>query len=340
MATISLDAPKLKALEDLIEAIKIGELHTYNFRDVAGRNPGYHASLLKGQRPSHLMDPSEKSGGKRRKMIGGAACDSRYVSLAIDSAIILAGTTITLGSAYGGYKVLEYYMTTFGFDEATKAIIKSIYDVTKTSGNAILEAIPSIKMGVASMASASSTMASAAIRGTYSAAAPVASAVATSAPLVAAGRYIGTGISASADANAVIAALQGQYAELQGRAGAITRSVAEKRDAIQEQIVNARAAATQKYETALEVYNQGQASVTQNFQTTKERICRLIDAVIAAPGELRARLPEIPDILGIRRDYAMGGKLHRKSKRKHSNKKRTHKKRKGSKRKTHRRYKN
>jgi hypothetical protein len=263
-----------KALIDLVQEIQVTSPEVIDpiFKRITpGRTtPGYY---------SVLADPWKKKGGKRKNKImkGGAVCDNQYISLAIDSIFILAGTAVAVGTTYTGYSILDFYMRSFHFDDATLQIMGSLYREIVNLGNNI---IPKIAKGIASgfysaynLGSAGVSTAASAVRlGTT-----VASSSIKPAALIAVGRYIRTQEDARADANLVIESLQGQLDRIIARTGAITRSAQARITDLQTQITDTRNTAAQNYNDALDTIERTRNKGVVNYAEIKRKVCELLD---------------------------------------------------------------
>ena len=242
-------------------------------RDVLGRVPGFYSDLASGtgQVPRHLMYPGE--GGKRRKYTrkqrGGAACDNKWVSLAVDSAIVLAGAGAVVGTSYVGFQTLSYYMTTYGIPEATVKIITALYDTLKTL---LTDSLPAVASGVASGA-----------QGVLSGLTSLFSAASTLAnpglPAVGVYRYFVQGVSASDDAARIAASVSDKIQNTKmfvnrvttrsmTRKAELQASIAAKSQEVRDALTQARDAAS------------AQAFRTMNRASNlKEFVCNIIDGV-------------------------------------------------------------
>ena len=123
---------KIDALLALTDELDIAE-DILGKRNTPGRTSGFYAGVIKA--PGGFDTFSTSKGGKRRKMRGGGLCeDNRFISLAIDSAIILAGATVAVGGAYIGINSLKTFMNAMNFDELIKSIIIAAYELIKALG--------------------------------------------------------------------------------------------------------------------------------------------------------------------------------------------------------------
>jgi len=139
-------------------------------RPTQGRDKeGFYVALASGQDlPAHLRYPGEEGKGGRRRQRGGggnesraqerdvgqleSACDNRWVKLAVDSAIVLAGAAAVTATGYAGLSVLQYYMTTFGLSASIMDVIIALYSVFKTLFTSTIPGLASVAAGLAGAA--------------------------------------------------------------------------------------------------------------------------------------------------------------------------------------------
>ena len=215
---MSSEDEKALALAALIGELNAASELTMGQRMSPGREEGYHAAIESGVVPSHLKYPGE--GGKRKRkgagnapsgMAAPSACEDRYVSLAVDSAIILAGAAAVVGAGYGGLTTLQYYMTVYGLDAAISATVTALYTTLTSALSGIITtgsaAMGAIGTGLSTAAPAIGRAASA----IGSVAGPSAIALARMTPAMLLGRYLTIGFKAREDAMAILNALNAQY---------------------------------------------------------------------------------------------------------------------------------
>ena len=172
-----------------------------------------------------------KDGKKYRKMSGGGKCeDSWYVNMAVNSAIIISGTAAALGAGYLGYTALAHFMDVFGLDEAVKASIKAIYDVSLIIGKTVGTAGASAASGAIDITGTAASGLKSAGPALKEAAESLAYTGTMAGPMVALGRYVGTEQSARDDLQSILSSLESQYTELNNRIGTVTRSMASKKE--------------------------------------------------------------------------------------------------------------
>jgi len=263
-------AGKEEALKNLFAEVEAAAevLYGRGLRDVPGRQPGYYKDVTKGTVPGHLKYNGE--GGSRHKQRGGALCDdNRWVRLAVDSAIVLAGAGAVVGASYSGFATLEYYMRIYEVGPAVTEIVTALYE---TLLNLMTESIPAAAGFVVSVARTGASAASAVI----SAASKL---VKPALPAVALYRYFIQGESAVADAARVLddvsrnAGASKQFVE-----GVMTRSMAKKAEL--------QASIAQKTQETRDALRGARDAVVQTgFQglhkvrNLKDIVCRLIDNV-------------------------------------------------------------
>ena len=126
---MELQPDQIDALASLIGEIKVAE-GILGKRDTPGRTtPGFYAIGLKT--PGGFDKFGASRGGKKRKMRGGAECSNKYVGLAVDSVLILAGAAVATGAAYTGYAALASFMDLMGFDILFKTNMLAFYNIAK-----------------------------------------------------------------------------------------------------------------------------------------------------------------------------------------------------------------
>jgi hypothetical protein len=269
--------PKEEALANLLAEVDAASEVALK-RDVLGRVPGFYAGLAsgKGELTSHLQKQYYPGrGGKRRKYTrkqrGGAACDSWIVSLAVDSAIILAGAAAFAGTSYGGFKTLSYYMSTYGLPDAIVEIITAFYETLKTL---LTDSVPAVASGVGSAAT-----------GIFSGFTSLFNAASTvtkpGLPAVGVYRYFfQQGTSAREDAARIADAARTKVSDAKKFAvGVMTRSM-RKKEALQASIAqtnqNVRAALTNARDAA----STQTRIAKQKVRNLKDFICGLIDGAV------------------------------------------------------------
>jgi hypothetical protein len=334
---MSSDEEKAQALAALIGELNAASELTMGKRMSPGRVEGAFAGMEGGpEEEDPDYEPGMKIGGKRR-LRGGAACDNRYVSLAVDSAIILAGAGAIVGAGYGGLVTLQYYMAIYGLDAATSAAITALYN---TLASALSGAITA---GSAAMGAAGTTLKAAApVVGSVGSAlgkvaGPAVGATVRAAPAMLLGRYLSIGFRARQDAMDILNALNAQYAKIADYTGAMTRSMTAKKAALEEQIASISASTRGAYESVRVAATSAATATSGGYAAVKAAICNFIDRVnTGAANAADAALAfsgifasELGDISG-----SMGGR-HKRRTRKNKNKGK--KSRKGKSRKNKRR---
>ena len=267
-----LDPRKEQALAYLLAEVDAASEVVLGKRDVLGRVPGFYAGLASGtgELPPHLEYPGGKGGKRRkytRKQRGGAACDNKWVSLAVDSGIVLAGAAAVVGSSYVGFQALSYYMATYEIPDATIAIITTVYDTLKTL---LTDSVPALASGAASGVKG-------VLSGLYNVASALMPVAKPGLPAVGIYRYLVQGVSASDDAARIVESVSTgirntkEFAE-----GVVTRSRRKKQElqaSIAAKSQEVRDALTQARDAA-----SAQAFRTMNRASNlKEFICGLID---------------------------------------------------------------
>jgi hypothetical protein len=311
---------RTKALVDLIGELNAASELTLNLRMVPGREAGYHGEIHSGNIvPSHLKYSGE--GGRRKRRGAGngpsgmtapeSSCDNMYVSLAIDSAIILAGAAAVAGAGYGGFATLQYFMTVYSLNPAVVAVVTALYDALVVTLSALTSAGSSAASAVGSLASAASAVGPVVITaasGVASSTPPVITALVRLSPGIAIGRYIGTGKSAREDAMAILNGLNEKYASVRDYAGRVTRSISEKKTQLTSQITAAKQAIAATYVSAGESSATAVASVSAGYQVIKRKLCGVVDRVVAGvmvvseiAGSLNSELGDLSASSGGRR---------------------------------------
>ena len=321
---MSSDEEKAQALAALIGELNAASELTMGKRMSPGRVEGAFAGMEGGpEEEDPDYEPGMKIGGKRR-LRGGAACDNRYVSLAVDSAIILAGAAAVVGAGYGGLVTLQYYMAIYGLDAATSAAITALYN---TLASALSGAITA---GSAAMGAAGTTLKAAApVVGSVGSAlgkvaGPAVGATVRAAPAMLLGRYLSIGFRARQDAMDILNALNAQYAKIADYTGAMTRSMTAKKAALEEQIASISASTRGAYESVRVAATSAATATSGGYAAVKAAICNFIDRVnTGAANAADAALAfsgifasELGDISG-----SMGGRHKRRRTRKNKGKK-------------------
>jgi len=343
---MSSEDEKALALAALIGELNAASELTMGQRMSPGREEGYHAAIESGVVPSHLKYPGE--GGKRKRkgagnapsgMAAPSACEDRYVSLAVDSAIILAGAAAVVGAGYGGLTTLQYYMTVYGLDAAISATVTALYTTLTSALSGIITtgsaAMGAIGTGLSTAAPAIGRAASA----IGSVAGPSAIALARMTPAMLLGRYLTIGFKAREDAMAILNALNAQYTAITEYAGAMTRSMTTKKAELEEKIARVSASTRGAYESVRGAASSAAVSTAAGYAAVKNAICNFIDRVsIGAASIADATLAfsgiltgELGDVSG-----SMGGRHGRKTRKNKGKKSRKGKSRK-NKRRSHRR---
>jgi hypothetical protein len=344
---MSSEDEKAQALAALIGELNAASELTMGKRISPGRVEGAFAGMHGGPEENDSDWEEGMNGGRRKRRGAGntpsgmappSACDNRYVSLAVDSAIILAGAAAIVGAGYGGLTTLQYYMTVYGLDAAISATITALYTTLTTTLSGIITtssaAMGAVGTGLSQAAPAIGTAASAI--GTV--AGPAAISLARMTPAMLLGRYLTIGFKAREDAMSILNALNAKYVAMTEYTGAMTRSMTAKKAALEEQIASVSAATRGAYDSARVAVRSAATSTAAGFAAVKATICRFIDrvnagaanaadAALAFSGILTGELGEISGSMGGRyrkrktRNNKIKGKKSRKSRK---NKRRSH----------------
>jgi len=86
-------------------------------------------------------------------------------------------------------------------------------------------------------------------------------------------------LSAREDAMAILNGLYAQYDSLAQRTGAVTRSIAAKKDELMARIAETRAAVNDRYQSAVESGANASATTMASYADVRQRICDAIDRV-------------------------------------------------------------
>ena len=250
-----------------------------------------------------------KGGKKSRKMRGGGKCeDNWYVNMAVNSAIVMSGTAAALGAGYGGYIALVHFMDAFGLDEAVQNSIEAIYQAGMAIGQTVGTAGASAVSGAMDVVGSAVSGLKSAAPAFGKAAGSVAYTGAMAGPLVALGRYVGTEQSARDDLQAILSGLESQYTDLTDKIGAVTRSMAAKKEQYASQIQDVRSKIEEYNNNAQAVAVVAKKNTTDGFDSLKRSLCGAIDR-----GVTKAK--EIENIFnpyyGMNMDIAFGGKRRR-----------------------------
>jgi len=331
-------AEQIDALAALIGELNAASELTLGKRMVPGRTEtGFYAALATTGEGRPLGPgglPMGSKGGKRtrvRSLRGGALCDNSYVSLAIDSAIIMAGAGAIAGAGYTGFAALQYYMRVYGLDAAVVSVITALYEALRATLSQVLIAGVAVAASGATVASSAFSMASATGSAVAATTPNVFTTLATLAPPILFGRYYRTGLSAREDALAILNTLNGQYAVLTAYTGAVTRSMTEKKTELERQIAATRAAINETYQRAVEAGTGAVTATTTSYAVIKARICALIDNV---NGGITSISDIFPGLESSEIIIAGGNNRRRTGKKRASRKNKTNKR---HKRKSHRR---
>jgi hypothetical protein len=272
-----------RALGDLIAELNAASEVTLGKRLVPGRMEGYHADLhhRRIELPSHIQYPSERGGRRRKKrMSGGGICeDNIYISLAIDSAIILANAAILAGTGYAGYAALQFFMTTYAVPPAVIAVIKALYDALVATGSTLLATGLAVSSAASTVAGPASTLASTVASGIASSSLPVLSVFAKIAPGIAIGRYIGTDKNAYDDARSIINTLDSKYQSVRTYSTRLSTSIAEKKEATQQLIARTGASLTATYNQFSSGANATVEGSKCLYRNIKRKICEMLDSI-------------------------------------------------------------
>jgi len=336
---MSSDEEKAQALAALIGELNAASELTMGKRISPGRVEGAFAGMEGGpEEEDPDYEPGMKIGGKRR-LRGGAACDNRYVSLAVDSAIILAGAAAVVGAGYGGLVTLQYYMAIYGLDAATSAAITALYNTLATALRGAITAGSATVSAVGSTLSAAAPVVGSVGSAVGKVAGPAVGAAVRAAPAMLLGRYLTIGFRARQDAMDILNALNAQYRAIADYTGAVTRSMTAKKAALEEKIASISATTRGAYESVREAATSAATATSGGYAAVKAAICNFIDrvnagAVDAADAALAFSgifASELGDISG-----AMGGRRRRRTRKNKGKKSRKGKSRK-NKRRSHRR---
>ena len=347
---MSSEDEKAQALAALIGELNAASELTMGKRISPGRVEGAFAGMQGGPEENDSDWEEGMNGGRRKRRGAGntpsgmappSACDNRYVSLAVDSAIILAGAAAIVGAGYGGLTTLQYYMTIYGLDAAVSATITALYTTLTTTLSGMLTtgsaAMGAVRTGLSTAAPVVGTAASAVGK----AAGPSIEAVARMTPAMLLGRYLSIGFRAREDAMAILNALNAQYTAITDYTGAVTRSMTAKKAALEEQIARVSASTRGAYESVRDAATSAATSTSAGYAAVKATICGVIDrvsngtsaaadAVLVFSGILTGELGDISGSMGGRyrkrrtRKNKIKGKKSRKSRK---NKRRSHRRR-------------
>lgn len=281
---MSISEDKAIALGNLIGEMDVASEVTLGQRLVPGRIiEEYHGKIATGKLvPEHMKYPGEK-GGKRMKLVGGGICeDEPWVRLSIDAAIVLASAAVVVGVGYTGFATLQSFMSVYGLKESSIAIITSLYNSLIATGGAIFTTLYNVGSAAMPVTKSVGSVASSILSGLYSSAGPILSTFARAAPAVAAGRYIGTNKNAYEDAKYIINALDAKYKALTSYTGALTRSMAQKKESIERQLAVAKQSFKTTYENAK---SNSEAVITKSssyYLALRTKVCQLLDRGIAS----------------------------------------------------------
>ena len=265
-------ATKEDALKNLFAEVDAASevLYGKGLRDVPGRQPGYHGAVASGMLvPTHLEYSVGDKKHDRSKKKGGAACDSRWVRLAVDSAIVLAGAGAVVGASYGGFATLRYYMQIYEVGPAVTEIVTALYEVLV---QLMTESIPAAAGFAASVATSGMSAASAVISAATKLSKPAL-------PGVAFYRYFIQGESARVDAARVFNDISTKAgASKDFAAGVMTRSMAKKAE-LQASIVETSHRTKEALKGARDAAVQTGFQGLHKVSNLKDIVCRLIDNV-------------------------------------------------------------
>jgi len=277
---------QVAALTELVVELNAASELTLGKRLVPGREAGFYATLAETGEGRPLGPgglPIGSKGGKRRRrrsLRGGVgACDSMFVRLAIDSAIILAGAAAIAGTGYLGIGALNSFMAAYSLDAASVAVTKALYESLTAALATTLEAAAGARAAAGPMTSSIASLAGTGFGAAATAAPSVLRSAAMLAPPMLFGRYFKTGLSAREDAMAILNGLYAQYDSLAQRTGAVTRSIAAKKDELMARIAETRAAVNDRYQSAVESGANASATTMASYADVRQRICDAIDRV-------------------------------------------------------------
>lgn len=320
---------QVNALADLIGELNAASEITLGKRMVPGREPGFYSTLSETGEGRPLGPgglPMGTRGGKRkrrRSLRGGAACDNQYVSLAIDSAIILAGAAAIAGTGYAGFASLQYFMGVYALDASVVSVVTALYNSFTATLSFALTSGASAASAVGPIASSAASVVSTAASSAASVAPSVLTTLARLTPGILLGRYIGTGISARDDAMAILNGLNAKYEAISNYTGAVTRSVAAKKAALEQNISETRKRISQTYQAAAASAQSASQSVSSLYGSLKGKLCELVDKVATGVASSVDIFPGLEDAVIV----ISGGRKRktRKNKNTKKHKKRGHK---------------
>jgi hypothetical protein len=245
-------------------------------RQVRGREPGYYSRLASGKMLTPTSSPKSSRKGNKGNKKGGAkkACDRNIVSLAIDSAIIMAGAAALSGASYVGFGALISFMQIYGLDEAIQSAIQILYESLKNALISSLNAGRSVGSGLAGAISSifAATLSSASSAFTHSR--PILTSLVTLTPPVLFGRYFKTGLNAQTEAIALLNSLKKQHTSIKEYTGALTRSLAAKKEALEAKIAEINSSIS----SAATPVSSAATHVSEYYRHLKAGICLVIDS--------------------------------------------------------------
>jgi len=292
---------QVNALADLIGELNAASEITLGKRMVPGREPGFYSTLSEtgeGRPVGPGGLPMGSRGGKRkgrRSLRGGAACDNQYVSLAIDSAIILAGAGAIAGTGYAGFASLQYFMGVYALDASVISVVTALYNSLNATLSFALTSGSSAIAAVGPVASSAMSAATAVASSAASVAPSVLTTLARLTPGILLGRYIGTGISAREDAMAILNGLNAKYEAVTNYTGAVTRSLAAKKTALEQTISETRERISQTYQSAAASAQSTSSAVSSLYGSLKAKLCELVDKVATGAASAVDIVPGLED---------------------------------------------
>jgi hypothetical protein len=160
-------------------------------------------------------------------------------------------------------------------------VITALYNSLIATGGTIFTTFSNMAVAAMPVTKSVGLMASSIASGIYSSAGPILSTFARAAPAIAVGRYIGTNKNAYEDAKSIIAALDAQYKSIVSYTGTVTRSMTEKKTAIESQLAAAKQSFKATYEGAKSNTEAITAKASSYYLAIRTKICQLIDTGIS-----------------------------------------------------------
>jgi len=297
--------PQMNALANLVESLELSPVIATG-SNVDTDVPANIAKRIMPHRNARYDGVYTKGGKKSIQMSGGGICqDSLPLRMAVNSAIILSGTSAAIGVGYGGYAALEHFMNAFGLDSTVQDSVRAIYHVGIAIGKTV---------GVtgASAASGARDVFVSAVSGVRSAAPAMVKATgslaytgAMAGPFVAFGMYLRTEQSARDELQNILSNLESQYEGLTTQLGMATRSVVDKKQQYANEIHNVRLKIEEYNNNTQAVAAVATKNTINSFQDLKNALCGAIDKGIKAQTDI-ANI--FNPYYGIDMNIAFGGK--------------------------------